>query len=154
MADRALRHGCQEFLLGHGYRVETADNGLECLTSLRKFVPSKLVLDLELLWVDLAVTRRAGHDVAMLVELLADRGGAADVGLDGRDVRWGRDWGASSSCVFPCAYGRSSRAARAADSEGHWAHARPVRSSVADGQAIAPGALGVGLATKPAVRQG
>ena len=38
------------FLLGLGYQVETADNGLECLRKLQTARPRLLVLACELLW--------------------------------------------------------------------------------------------------------
>jgi len=38
------------FLLGAGYRVETAGDGLECLSKLRETQPERLVLSRDLLW--------------------------------------------------------------------------------------------------------
>jgi DNA-binding NtrC family response regulator len=40
----------RRFLGAHGYEVETASNGLDCLGKLRRVRPAALVLDLELRW--------------------------------------------------------------------------------------------------------
>ena len=49
-ADRELRDVYVWLLSSYGFRVETADDGLECLAKLRQFVPDLLLLDLELPW--------------------------------------------------------------------------------------------------------
>ncbi len=49
-ADRDLRETYLCFLSRHGYQVDTADDGLECLDKLRRSVPDLLILDLELPW--------------------------------------------------------------------------------------------------------
>jgi DNA-binding response OmpR family regulator len=40
----------QQFLSEHGYEVETASDGLDCLEKLRQLRPAALVLDRELRW--------------------------------------------------------------------------------------------------------
>jgi DNA-binding response OmpR family regulator len=49
-ADRDLLDGYSDFMSRHGFQVDSATNGLECLAKLRRFVPDLLVLDLELPW--------------------------------------------------------------------------------------------------------
>lgn len=49
-ADRELRYAYHWFLTRHGFDVETAADGLDCLAKLRRFVPDLVVLDLELPW--------------------------------------------------------------------------------------------------------
>lgn len=48
--DKPLSRTLIVFFENCDYQVETAGDGLECLTKLRKYLPSVLVLDLELLW--------------------------------------------------------------------------------------------------------
>lgn len=40
----------QSFLWDHGYEAEIATDGLECISILREFMPSALVIDRDLLW--------------------------------------------------------------------------------------------------------
>ncbi len=49
-ADRELRDACHHFLFLHGFQVDAAADGLECLAKLRRTVPDLLILDLELPW--------------------------------------------------------------------------------------------------------
>jgi CheY-like chemotaxis protein len=49
-ADRDLRDDCVQFLDGLGFEIDTAADGLECLSKLRRLLPDILILDLELLW--------------------------------------------------------------------------------------------------------
>jgi DNA-binding response OmpR family regulator len=49
-ADQELRDSYRWYLSKHGYQIETAVNGLDCLTKLRKLMPDHLILDLDLLW--------------------------------------------------------------------------------------------------------
>jgi CheY-like chemotaxis protein len=49
-ADRELRDACRQFLSRHGFQVDAAADGLECLAKLRRTVPDLLILDLELPW--------------------------------------------------------------------------------------------------------
>jgi DNA-binding response OmpR family regulator len=49
-ADPALLEILQSFLRGRGHEVEMAGDGLECLSTLRRFAPDVLVLDRDLLW--------------------------------------------------------------------------------------------------------
>lgn len=48
--DRDLREIFAEMLSAHGVQVETAGDGLECVTRLRHRAPDVLILDWELLW--------------------------------------------------------------------------------------------------------
>jgi CheY-like chemotaxis protein len=48
--DAELREVYREFLAARGYDVDTAADGLECLTKLRRLAPAVLVLDRELHW--------------------------------------------------------------------------------------------------------
>jgi DNA-binding NtrC family response regulator len=48
--DADLRERCRRFLADHGYDVEGAADGLQCLEKLRRLMPSVLVLDRELRW--------------------------------------------------------------------------------------------------------
>ena len=49
-ADRDLRDAYVQFLARLGFEIDTAADGLECLSKLRRFLPDVLILDLELLW--------------------------------------------------------------------------------------------------------
>jgi two-component system phosphate regulon response regulator PhoB len=49
-SDTELSEAYQRFLVRHGYAVETAAHGLDCLEKLRRTTPAAVVLDLELLW--------------------------------------------------------------------------------------------------------
>lgn len=49
-ANREFRDDYVWWLSSCGFKVETADDGLECLAKLRQFVPDLLILDLELPW--------------------------------------------------------------------------------------------------------
>jgi DNA-binding response OmpR family regulator len=49
-SDAELAGLYRQFLTRHGYAVETATDGLECLAILRCFLPDVLVLDVEILW--------------------------------------------------------------------------------------------------------
>jgi DNA-binding response OmpR family regulator len=40
----------QSFFAAHGYEVETASDGLDCVAKLRRATPAALVLDLKLRW--------------------------------------------------------------------------------------------------------
>jgi len=48
--DKPLSRTLIVFFENCDYQVETAGDGLECLNKLRKYLPSVVVLDLELLW--------------------------------------------------------------------------------------------------------
>lgn len=48
--DAELRDLFRWFLTEHGYEVETASDGLDCLEKLRRVLPAVLVLDRELRW--------------------------------------------------------------------------------------------------------
>ena len=48
--DAELCQVLRSFLSARGYEVETATDGLDCLTKLPQVIPAVLVLDLELLW--------------------------------------------------------------------------------------------------------
>lgn len=50
--DRALLDTHEDVLTQHGYQVETAVDGLDCLAKLRAFRPDLLVLEPDLLWGD------------------------------------------------------------------------------------------------------
>ena len=51
-----------------------------------------VVFESETGWIDGLMTAGAGFVVAMFLELIANAGGSADVGFDGRDAwRWWRD---------------------------------------------------------------
>ena len=64
-ADRDLRDAYVRFLAGLGFEVDTATDGLECLSKLRRILPDGLILDLELLWGGgegvLAILREDNH---------------------------------------------------------------------------------------------
>ena len=49
-ADHDLRDVCLSFLRRQGCQVDTANDGIECLAQLRRFVPDLLILDLKLPW--------------------------------------------------------------------------------------------------------
>jgi two-component system KDP operon response regulator KdpE len=49
-ADAELRDAYRAFLALHGFAVETASDGLECLAKLRRLAPDVLVLDQGLRW--------------------------------------------------------------------------------------------------------
>jgi DNA-binding response OmpR family regulator len=49
-SDAELCDRCRRFLGEHGYEVETAPDGLDCLEKLRRVRPAALVLDLDLRW--------------------------------------------------------------------------------------------------------
>ena len=49
-ADRDLRDAYVLFLAGLGFEIDTAADGLECLSKLHRFLPDVLILDVELLW--------------------------------------------------------------------------------------------------------
>lgn len=49
-ADRDLRDAYVQYLAGFGFEIDTAADGLECLSKLRQTRPDLLILDLELLW--------------------------------------------------------------------------------------------------------
>jgi CheY-like chemotaxis protein len=51
-ADSRLRDIYREFFSETGFCVETAADGLECLSRLRQFAPDVLLVDLEILWGD------------------------------------------------------------------------------------------------------
>lgn len=48
--DQVIRDVYRRFFARHGYEVEVADGGVECLAKLRRFFPDVLILDLNLLW--------------------------------------------------------------------------------------------------------
>ena len=49
-SDAELRDAYRRLLAGHGFDVETAADGLDCLEKLRRLAPEVLVLDPELRW--------------------------------------------------------------------------------------------------------
>jgi len=49
-SDADLAEIYRKFLTRHGYVVEVASDGLECLARLRCLVPDVLILDAEILW--------------------------------------------------------------------------------------------------------
>lgn len=49
-ADAELRDLYREFFTHHGWRVQTSEGGLECLSQMRRYSPHLLILDLELRW--------------------------------------------------------------------------------------------------------
>jgi chemosensory pili system protein ChpA (sensor histidine kinase/response regulator) len=71
--DAELRDVYRTYLTRHGYEVETASDGLECLNKLRQMMPAVLVLDRELRWGGgdgvLACLReeRATHGVSVIL---------------------------------------------------------------------------------------
>jgi DNA-binding response OmpR family regulator len=83
-SDAELCKVYQRFIAAHGYEVETASDGLDCLAKLRRATPAALVLDLKLRWGGgdgvLAWLReeRAGSEVAVI--LTATPGHGLDAG--------------------------------------------------------------------------
>lgn len=49
-ADRELRDAYVWVLSRHGFQMDTAEDGLACLTKLRRYMPELLILDMELAW--------------------------------------------------------------------------------------------------------
>lgn len=49
-SDRELRDIYREFMLEHGFDVEITGDGLDCLAKMRRRVPDRLILDLDLPW--------------------------------------------------------------------------------------------------------
>jgi DNA-binding response OmpR family regulator len=49
-SDEPTRDAIRRYLLLHGYEVETADSGVECLSKLRRGTPGVVVLDSDLAW--------------------------------------------------------------------------------------------------------
>jgi two-component system sensor histidine kinase/response regulator len=49
-ADPDYREGYQQLFTRHGYEVQTATDGLECLVRLRQWLPDLLLLDLHMPW--------------------------------------------------------------------------------------------------------
>jgi DNA-binding NtrC family response regulator len=84
--DAELCEMYQRFLVKHGYKVETARNGLDCLAKLRQAMPAVLVLDRELLWGGgdgvLAWLREQTPPPELRVVLTATGGYSADVASD------------------------------------------------------------------------
>jgi DNA-binding response OmpR family regulator len=71
--DAELCNVCQEFLGRHGYDVEVALDGLDCLKRLRRGTPAALVLEKELRWgggdgvLDWLRAKNAGADVPVIL---------------------------------------------------------------------------------------
>ncbi len=49
-ADAELCDLYRKYFTHHGWRVQTSEGGLECLSQLRQYAPHLLILDLELRW--------------------------------------------------------------------------------------------------------
>jgi CheY-like chemotaxis protein len=78
--DPGAMYACRDHLVGEGFAVATAGDGLECLAQLRAFTPDALVLDMGLLWGggDGVLARlRDGHDLPQVPLVLVSRQGHA-----------------------------------------------------------------------------
>lgn len=80
VADQQLRDDCHWLFSHHGIDVHCAADALDCLAKLRRFVPSLLILDIELHWGGgdgvLDVMRADPHLRSIWVVLTATAGSA------------------------------------------------------------------------------
>ena len=85
-SDDELRDAYRRFLTWHGYEVETAADGLDCLEKLRRLTPAVLVLDRGLRWGGadgvLACLREESTTSGVSVVLTATGGMPRDVAGD------------------------------------------------------------------------